>query len=638
MGNDMAGQPTYLTRNVRPRYAPLVAGRGLWIRNAEGRTLLDLGSQTSNLSLGQSHPSVAQAAASQVEELVFASSSFSSRPYLELSKRLISLAPDRLTACNLMMCDGSDAVETACKIARLYRWSSEILAVRGAWHGETVGTLSFSSAHKDSLLGVDRSIVLSREASLDSLADLVESRPDAAAVIIDPIGVSNGLFPRSDMETYLPRIRTLCTERDQILIFDEVQTFGGFMGSSLFASQDIGVTPDVLCIAKAIGGGLPLAGALCREDLSEILSHNEAEFTNGGNPVSCAAAIAFLDVYESERDRFERNAKAYQEALHGLAQRFPDLEFRNYGFIATFRKREDRFREVWAACAISLALDEGIILRVTDLGQSILVKPPIVIDPETSESAAQRLAAVFDRALERTAQSGISISQLRSRLTGTEQSPPQSMMEHFSRLLPSIDPQCRVRSRSPREIELLTCQLPRIGVRVSRAFAVTPSRLEYEATSGTSLDSYIDDKPALSLAVLNGLLCQYQRSLESAHANGIIIGGRWPRNVLVGPDSSLRFIDFEVAYSGPFETLAAFERIYALFEFAAHIHDPDVRAAILKRTMPALFLRYAEASQQSWRGIRAFFLAEPELALPLHLSMIQIIDRMAVPWRELSMA
>jgi 4-aminobutyrate aminotransferase-like enzyme len=631
----MSGKYPYLTRNVRPSQPTFVSGIGLEMRDRLGRVLLDVGSQTSNLSLGQCHPSVTRAAASQVQQLLYASSAFSSQPFLDLSARLVELAPEGLTAANLMMCNGSDAVETACKIARLYKWTSKVLALRGGWHGETGGTLAFSPGHKDSLLSTDRSIVLSPEPTLASLAELIELTSDAAGVVIDPVGVSIGLFTRPDVETYLPRIRQLCTERDIVLIFDEVQTFGGFMGRTLFASQEFGVTPDVVCIAKAVGGGLPLAGVLCREELAELLSHNEAEFTNGANPVSCAAALAFLDVYSKDHEQFARNAEAYQAAVQSIAASCPDLDVRNHGFIATFQKREDRFRELWAAKAVSLALDEGIILRLTNLGQSVLVKPAIVIDPETAETVATRLASVFMRAAEETARPGVSLAKLRTDLNASRQGRSTPSSEYFRDLLATVDSTYEVRSRSSAEIEELTRQLPQVGVRVSRGFASNSRDLEYEPLTGTTLSDYLTADATLPESIINGLLVQHQRSLESAHANGIIIGGRWSENAVVGSSMSLKLIDFELAYSGSFPMLAAFEELYGLFDFAAHVVDPTIRARIVERMAPALFGRWRESAVQAWEGIRSFHAFQDTRmeGLPASSSayddVVDIIDRVA---------
>jgi 4-aminobutyrate aminotransferase-like enzyme len=609
------------------------------MRDADGRVLLDLGSQTSNLAIGQSHPAVADAASRQVQRLLYASSSFSSEPFLELSKRLVALAPTGLTAANLMMCNGSDAVETACKLARVYKGSPTMLAIRGAWHGESIATLAFSPSYKDSLLITDQNVVLSAEPTLDSLIELIASRPDAAGVVLDPIGVSNGLFTRAEIDASLPRIRQLCTEHDIVLIFDEVQSFGGFLGGSLFAAEAFGVSPDILCVAKAIGGGLPLAGLLCRGDLTELLSHNEAEYTNGANPVSCAAALAFLDVYASEREQFEHNVQAFQEAVADLAAECGYLEFRSHGLVVTCRMAEDRFRERWAARASKLALEAGIILRVTNFGQNILLKPSLLIEPEVSAQMAKRLAEVFHSAADHVARCGVSMVRLRSGLETPEPDsappPPASTADYFRDMLAAIDPTFKVRSRNNDEIEDLTRRLPRIGVRVSRAFASGSAGLEYEPMSGWALDGYLLGHGALPDSAINGLLVQHMRALESAHANGVIIGGRATHNAVVDSSIFLQLTDFETAYTGTFDTLAAFEDLYGLFDFGAHLVDPASRSKVLRRMAPVVFRRWRQHAIRSWTGIRHIHLMPsapaggPRISSEVHRHAVDVIDRVA---------
>lgn len=626
----MSSTYPYLTRNVRPSRPALARGSGLEMTDSEGRNLFDFGAQTSNLAIGQTHPAIADAVVKQVRQLIYASASFSSKPFLELSRRLLDLAPDGLTAANLRMCNGSDAVETACKLARVYKWSPKILAVSGAWHGESIGTLAFAPSCKDSLLTTDRSVLTSAEPTLDSLIALIEANPDAAAVIIDPVGVSNGLFRRADIETDLPRIRQLCTEHDIVLIFDEIQTFGGFMGGSLFAAQEFGVTPDVICLAKAIAGGLPLAGVLCRGDLADLLSHNEAEYTNGGTPVTSAAALAFLGVYVDGRDRFRHNAQAFGKAIEELAAECPYLEFTRHGFITSFRLRADRFRELWAAKAASLANREDMILRTNNFGQDVFVKPSVLIEPEESRRQVARLTSVFDQALEAVKGAGVDRAALRTGLVARNRTPVPDLTQYFRDMLTAIGPDFEVRCRSAEEIEDLTRRLPRDGVWVNRGFA-SPGGVEYEPMSGATMADYLAEP--ISSAVVNGLLSQHQRGLESAHAHGVVIGGRWSGNAVVDQGASVRLIDFELAYSGRFETLAAFEELFALFDLAAHIAEAPIRLALLRRVAPGVFRRWPRDAPATWSGIRSVHLgrtsADPPAAAEVYPDLVGIVDQVA---------
>lgn len=626
----MSTDYSFLTRNIRPSRRPLVRGAGLNVVDVDGRTLFDFGAQTSNLAVGQSHPEVVDAVTEQMRHLVYASSSFSNTPFLELARRLVELAPAGLTATNLRMCNGSDAVETALKTARLYKWSPKVLHVTGAWHGESIGTLAFTPSCRDSLLTTDRNLVASEAPTLGSLAELIVRNPDAAAVIVDPVGVSNGLFARSDIAENLPRIRELCTAHDIVLIYDEVQTFG-FMGGSLFATDTLGVTPDIICIAKALAGGLPLAGVLCRTELAELLSHNEAEFTNGGTPVTSAAAVAFLDVYSRERDTFQRNVEAFGAAMADLAARCPFLDHDVYGFIASFRLRPDRFREPWAARAVSLAGAAGIILRTSNFGQDVFIKPSIVIEPDVSARQADRLVAVFQEAAGATADIGVDPTTLRSGLTVHRPEPAVDAPAYFRALLQAVDPTSSVRTRSAEEIETLTRRLPRTGVFVNRAFASPDGDLRHEPMSGATLAQHL--AAGVTGAALNGLVSQHQRYLESAHAHDIVIGGRWCRSAVTDGGGSVRLIDFGLAYSGHFETLAAFEELFALFDLAAHIADADLRVALLRRIAPGVFRRWPRESPAVWLGIRKTHLDGSPVGRPtgpdVYPDLARVLDRIA---------
>jgi hypothetical protein len=272
-----------------------------------------------------------------------------------------------------------------------------------------------------------------------------------------------------------------------------------------------------------------------------------------------------------------------------------------------------------------------MILRTSNFGQDVFVKPSVLIEPEVSARQVARLVTVFHQAVEATKRVGLEPAALRSGLTAYLHEPDTDATEYFRELLNAVDPSFSIRTRSAEEVEDLTRRLPRAGVWVNRGFALPSGGLEYEPISGATLAQHLAGPRSVPAAVINGLLSQHQRGLESAHAHGVIIGGRWCRNAVVDSGDSVRLIDFELAYSGRFETLAAFEELFALFDLAAHITDPDGRSALLRRIAPAVFRRWPQDAPTVWRGIRRVHLDGSTVDLPVgrdvYRDLAAIVDR-----------
>lgn len=590
----------FLTTNLWPvSEGRLVNGQGVSVFDDLGTEYLDLTCQTLNLAYGHRHPRITAAVEEQLRHIWFSSSRFGSKPFIDLSKLLVSVAPHGLTAVNLKMCDGSDAVETAIKLARLHTRAKKLLCIRGAWHGETSGTLglcSFESTKE--YVTSETDVIFSQEATLESLAQEVARHSDLAAVIVDPAGVSNGLFQTEDCERWLREIRRLCDDKGVALIFDEIQTYGGFLGAHLFAASYFNVIPDLLCLGKALGSGLPLAATLCREEFRALLDYNNGEFTYGGQALSCAAGLAALGQYLDNRPEVEAGLNHWVSSLTRHLQNLEPVEIRRLGFITTITRKNPRFRESWTREIVRRAFEARLVIRPTNHGSSILIKPPIVISATMADTACSKLREIVD---------DVEGSFYRNHV---RQKPLQANdnKAYVDELLSSLGPGFSSKPRNPKDQETLSEQLVRIGIPINRTFSRTDGSLDYWYQKGLSLNSVLPDlKKDTDYALINALLVRQQNALEMAHFHSFVIGDRWPGNTLVN-GSEIMLIDFDIQYEGDLQRLCLFEEMFSLFQFLSHIERPDFLTSLSTRFTNGIRRRFDyEEVLDVWSAIKNFY-------------------------------
>ncbi|GAA1834053.1 acetylornithine transaminase [Pseudonocardia alni subsp. carboxydivorans] len=273
----------------------LVRGEGARVWDAEGRAYLDLYSGIAVNALGHAHPAVVEAVSEQVRTLGHTSNFFITEPALQLAERLQALL-GRDDARTLLLNSGTEANEAAFKIARR-TGRPEIVACEGAFHGRTMGALALTgqpakrAPFEPMPAGVTH-IPFGDAAALDAA---VTER--TAAVFLEPIlGEAGVIVPP---EGYLAQARRITAERGALLVLDEVQTGIGRTGY-WFAHQAHGIVPDVITLAKGLGGGLPIGACVGFGDAAALLEPGQHGTTFGGNPVSCAAALAVLDTVAAE--------------------------------------------------------------------------------------------------------------------------------------------------------------------------------------------------------------------------------------------------------------------------------------------------------------------------------------------------
>lgn len=298
--DDQAISPSY-TRGY-----PLVAARG-WgccLEDVDGNLFLDFTAGIAVNATGHAHPEVVDAIVDQASKLIHMSGTdFYYAPEIELAERLAKLAPGpapkRVFFCN----SGAESVEAALKLARYYTGRDRVISLYGAFHGRTYGAMSLGGSkaiHQRGfgpmLPGVHRVHFDCQRSELEELFATVCPPDDVAAIFIEPVQGEGGY--RVPSPHFLPMLREVCDRHGMLLVADEVQSGMGRTGR-WFAMEHFDVVPDMICLAKGIASGLPLGALVARADLMTWPPGSHAS-TFGGNPISCRAALATIDLIERE--------------------------------------------------------------------------------------------------------------------------------------------------------------------------------------------------------------------------------------------------------------------------------------------------------------------------------------------------
>ena len=281
----------YYTPNYNPRSVMLQKGSGSYVFDVNGKKYIDLGSGIGVNSLGYNNPDLMDALMLQAGKLWHTSNIYFSEPPVFLARALVERTfAERVFFCN----SGAEANEAAIKIARKFAYENfskekrTILTFQGSFHGRTIATISAAaqSKYQEGFGPLPGGFRYCNFNDIDALCDAFDE--DICAVLIEPIQGESGIWPATD--EFLLKIRELCNENDALLIFDEVQCGMGRTGK-LFAYQWTDtVEPDIVTVAKAFGGGLPIGATLVGTKTAETLSYGSHGSTFGGNAICCAVA------------------------------------------------------------------------------------------------------------------------------------------------------------------------------------------------------------------------------------------------------------------------------------------------------------------------------------------------------------
>jgi acetylornithine/N-succinyldiaminopimelate aminotransferase len=359
----------YLMQTGRRLPVTFVRGRGCLLYDDAGREYLDLVAGIAVNLLGHSHPDVVAAVTKQSAELIHTSNLYFTQPQVELAQRLVELAfPSRVFLCN----SGAEANEAAIKIAR--KWGArnrdgafEIITTTGSFHGRTLATVTAGGQHKysDPFEPLPPGFV--HVPYNDAAAIEAATTDKTVAVMLEPVMGEIGIIPAAP--GYLERVRRWCDHKNLLLILDEVQTGLGRTGR-WFAHQHAGITPDVMTLAKGLGGGVPIGACLAnpRADVFEPGDHGS---TFGGNPLACVAATTVLHVIE--RDGLVGHAAEMGDLLHAALSDLGAKDVRGVGLMRAFEFAEPKAKPFQQAC-----LDSGLVVNAVD-DHTVRLVPPLVI-------------------------------------------------------------------------------------------------------------------------------------------------------------------------------------------------------------------------------------------------------------------
>lgn len=370
------------------------SGAKMW--DAEGREYLDLLSGIGVANVGHCNPEVVAAVQAQAERYLHVTVYGEGilEPQVRLARRLADIAPGALSVTYFTN-SGAEAVEGAIKVARKFTRRRRIVAFEGSFHGDTLGALSLGG---NPLYRVPFEPLLpdTRILPFDDLDALAEIDDSVAAVFVEPIQGEGGVrIPRDE---FLPALRRRCSEVGALLVCDEVITGMGRTGK-WFAVEQWGVCPDILILAKAIGGGLPLGAFVGRPEIMSCLSHDPPlshVTTFGGHPLSCAAGLAALEFAAREGlpERASRLGELWLSRLRALIG--PVLRaVRGRGLLLGLELADAAKTRRFCRAA----LKRGLILNWTLHCDNIVrLAPPLVITEEESELAVERIAAALQSA------------------------------------------------------------------------------------------------------------------------------------------------------------------------------------------------------------------------------------------------
>lgn len=373
-------------------YAPnllLTRGKGCRVWDADGRSYLDFLAGIAVAQVGHCHPKLVAAIQKQVATLMHVSNLYYTENGPKLAAKLVEKfgVPGRVFFCN----SGAEANEGLIKLARLWGNTNggryEIITMRNSFHGRTLAAITATgqTKYQKGFEPLPQGFVYADYNNLESVRAAITDK--TAAILLEAIQGEGGVVPATP--EFLRGLRELCNEKNLLLLFDEVQCGMGRTGS-WFGFQSYGVQADACSLAKGLGGGLPIGAFIAGPKVSEVLHPGQHASTFGGNPVTCAAALAVIDIIEKERllDNVARVGETLQNELRALQAEHPWIvEVRGRGLMlgVVLNHPAKRFeKELLAKGLIAIATADNVIRML----------PPLNITPADAREALRIFADV----------------------------------------------------------------------------------------------------------------------------------------------------------------------------------------------------------------------------------------------------
>ncbi|MQY14055.1 Acetylornithine aminotransferase [Streptomyces sp. RB5] len=374
---------------------PLVRGAGAKLWDADGKEYLDFVGGIAVNSLGTAHPAVVRAVTEQIATLGHVSNLFVAEPPVALSEKLLELTgrAGRVYLSN----SGAESVEAAFKIGRL-TGRTHMVATEGGFHGRTMGALALTGqpGKQDGFHPLPPAVTHIPYGDAEALRAAVTE--ETAMFVVEPIQGERGVVvPPAG---YLAAAREITAATGTLLVVDEVQTGIGRTGS-WFESQAQGVEPDVICLAKGLGGGLPIGATIAFGATAGLLTPGKHGSTFGGNPVACAAALAVLDTIANDGllDHVKRTGERLRDGIQRLGHPLAD-HVRGAGLLLGIVLTKPVAAQVQQAAQHAGFLVNAVAPDV------IRLAPPLVLAESEADALLQALPAVLDTA-ERSAAAGV---------------------------------------------------------------------------------------------------------------------------------------------------------------------------------------------------------------------------------------
>ncbi|NKQ24405.1 acetylornithine transaminase [Streptomyces galbus] len=375
-----------LMNNYGTPRLPLVRGAGTRVWDAEDRAYLDFVGGIATNALGHAHPAIVEAVSTQIASLGHISNFFMAEPTVALAERLLHLfgRDGRVFFCN----SGAEANEAAFKIGRL-TGRTHMVATEGGFHGRTMGALALTGqpAKQTPFLPLPADVTHVPYGDAQALAAAVTE--ETALVVIEPVQGENGVVvPPAG---YLKAARAITAATGALLVLDEVQTGVGRTGSWFAYQAHEGVLPDVVTLAKQLGGGLPLGATVAFGRAADLLQPGQHGTTFGGNPVACAAGLAVLDTIASEGllENVKRQGERLREGIEALNHRLID-HVRGAGLLLGIVLTEPLAPQVQQA-----AQEAGFLVNAP-AADVVRLMPPLNLGDDEVEALLRALPGILD--------------------------------------------------------------------------------------------------------------------------------------------------------------------------------------------------------------------------------------------------
>ncbi|MCJ8307279.1 MAG: acetylornithine/succinylornithine family transaminase [Nitrosopumilus sp.] len=294
-------------------------GIGAHVWDIDGKEYIDCMGGYGVALVGHQNQRVNNAIKEQLDKIITVHSSLYNKTREEFLKTLIGLAPKGLTQVHLNN-SGAEAIEAAMKFARKFTGKKGMVAMKGSYHGKSFGALSltFNPKYRKAFQPLVEKVSFASFGDMESLRSVIDD--DTAFIILEPIQGESGIIVAP--EGFLQEVRKLCDEKGILLIFDEIQAGLGRTGR-LWACEHWNTSPDILCLAKGIAGGVPMGATLVRPDILAAMNKGEHSSTFGGNPLACAAGTAALKAITEDGliENSEKMGKIFREGLEKLKEK-----------------------------------------------------------------------------------------------------------------------------------------------------------------------------------------------------------------------------------------------------------------------------------------------------------------------------